>query len=99
METVVFSTTQLCNEHRRLGKVKVQMIEKARHSTISHQSVLSGSCSYTTRKHFEASGLIISSMWDTIFVPKGNCHLHRDHRTIFMNTDLLSCHGEQFLYV
>lgn len=99
VETVVLSTTQLCNEHRRLGKVKLQMIEKARHSTISHQSILSGICSYTTRKHFVASRLIMSSMRNAIFVQKGNCHLHQDYRTIFMNTNLLPCPREQHLYV
>lgn len=83
----------------RLGKVKLQMIEKARHSSGSHQPHLSGICSYATRKHFKASRLIISSTWNTIFVPKGNCHFHWDHRIIFMNTNLLSCHREQLIYI
>lgn len=72
VETVVPSTTQLGNEHRKLEKAKSQAGEKAGHSSISHQSDVRGIRSCTVAECSKASRRMASSMWSTILAMKGN---------------------------
>lgn len=72
LETVIPSTTQLGNEHRKLGKAKSQGAEKAGHSSISHQSNVRGIRSCTATECLKASRLMVSRMWSTILVTKVN---------------------------
>lgn len=72
VETVVPSTTLLCNEHRRLGEAKSQVGEKAGHSSISHQSNVRGIHSCTATECSKASRLMVSRPWSTVLAMKGN---------------------------
>lgn len=99
LETVIPSTTQLGNEHRKLGKAKSQGAEKAGHSSISHQSNVRGirSCTATDPKGFQANGVTYVEHYSC---HQGQLNICIETTGIFsVNTTLPVHHDEPLIYM